>query len=343
MSKTETLLTVENRQLPVSNLDKILYPKTGFTKGQVVDYYIRISHWLLPHLKNRALTLKRYPNGVDGLFFYEKRCPSHRPSWVKTAAIWSEGNKQDIDFCLANDLPTLVWAANLADLELHTSLSFSKTPLQPAVMVFDLDPGPPAHIIDCSRVGLHLRKVLLSLGLEAFAKTTGSKGLQLYVPLNTPCTYDQTKDLSRALAEGFAKAYPNHIVHKMAKALRPNKIFIDWSQNDNHKTTVCVYSLRAKDQPTVSTPVSWDELATAIRKNDPDELKFVSDETIHRAEQFGDLFEPVLTIKQKIPRWDPAMIAEAVAELGPLSEAGKNPRSKKRNRSLATDAGYFRR
>src|SRR5436309_14946110 len=246
-------LIVEERKIQVSNLDKVLYPKVGFTKGQVIDYYIQVAPVLLPHLKDRPLTMKRYPNGVEAPFFYEKNSPSHRPSWVKTAKVWSEGNQREMHYCLVQDLPTLVWAANLADLELHTSLARKQNVARPTMMVFDLDPGPPANIVQCCEVGVWLRDLLARLGLESFPKTSGSKGLQVYVPLNTPVTFDQTKELSRAIAEYLEREHPKLVISKMAKALRQGKIFVDWSQNDEHKTTINVYSLRAKDQPTVST------------------------------------------------------------------------------------------
>ncbi len=202
-------LIVEGKKLSVSNLDKVLYPKVGFTKGQVIDYYIRIAPVLLPHLKDRPLTMKRYPNGVDAEFFYEKNCPTHRPKWVKTAKVWSEGNNRMMNYCLAQDLPTLVWAANLADLELHTSLAKKNDVARPTMMVFDLDPGAPADIVQCCQVGLWLRDLLGKTKLKSFAKTSGSKGLQVYVPLNTPATFDQTKDLSRALAQHLEREHGN--------------------------------------------------------------------------------------------------------------------------------------
>lgn len=295
-------LEVEGKKLAVSNLDKVLYPKAGFTKSHVIDYYIRIAPVLLPHLKDRPLTMKRYPDGVEGEFFYEKNCPSHRPSWVKTAKVWSEGNNRTMEYCLAQDLPTLVWAANLADLELHTSLSRKNKIEQPTMMVFDLDPGAPADIVDCCQVGLWLRELLGKMKLKSFAKTSGSKGLQVYVPLNTPVTYDQTKELSRAFAELLEREHPNFVVSQMAKALRKGKIFVDWSQNDEHKTTICVYSLRAKDEPTVSTPVTWDEVANCLKKRKADLLKFRSDKTLARVEKMGDLFGPVEKLKQKLPK-----------------------------------------
>jgi bifunctional non-homologous end joining protein LigD len=295
-------LIVEGKKLSVSNLDKVLYPKVGFTKGQVVDYYIRIAPVLLPHLQDRPLTMKRYPNGVEGEFFYEKNCPSHRPTWVKTAKVWSEGNKRMMNYCLANDLPTLVWAANLADLELHTSLARKRNVARPTMMVFDLDPGAPADIVQCCQVGLWLRELLSKMKLKSFAKTSGSKGLQVYVPLNTPVMFDQTKDLSRALAQLLEREHADLVTSNMSRALRKGKVFVDWSQNDEHKTTICVYSLRAKEEPTVSTPVTWDEVANCLKKKKADLLKFRSDKTLARVEKMGDLFEPVEKLKQKLPK-----------------------------------------
>lgn len=300
-TRTKAALKVAGRTLEVSNLDKVLYPAVGFTKGQVIDYYIRIAPLLLPHLKDRPLTLKRYPNGVDQMFFYEKRCPSHRPKWVRTAPVWSEGNNDYVDFCLANDLPTLVWAANLADLELHTSLSKSRDKERPTMMVFDLDPGPPATIVECATVAIWLKEIFDAFKLEMFVKTSGSKGLQLYVPLNRPVTYDETKPFAQALAQRLEREHPREVVSKMQKSLRAGKVFIDWSQNDSHKTTVCVYSLRAREQPTVSTPLAWDEIHALKRKKDPALAVFTSDALLKRVEEKGDLFAPVLTLKQKLP------------------------------------------
>jgi bifunctional non-homologous end joining protein LigD len=298
-------LIVEGKKLSVSNLNKVLYPKVGFTKGQVIDYYIRIAPVLLPHLKDRPLTMKRYPNGVESEFFYEKNCPVHRPNWVKTAKVWSEGNQRIMNYCLANDLPTLVWAANLADLELHTSLSRKNKIERPTMMVFDLDPGPPANIVQCCQVGVWLRDLLTKMKLKSWAKTSGSKGLQVYAPLNTPVTYEDTKGLSRSLAQYLEREHPDLVTSNMSKALRKNKVFVDWSQNDEHKTTVCVYSLRAKEEPTVSTPVTWDEVENCFKKKNTDLLKFRSDQTLARVEKMGDLFEPVEMLKQKLPKkWE---------------------------------------
>jgi bifunctional non-homologous end joining protein LigD len=295
-------LTVEDRKIQVSNLDKVLYPKVGFTKGQVIDYYIRVAPVLLRHLKNRPLTMKRYPDGVEGEFFYEKNCPSHRPKWVQTAKVWSESNDRMMNYCLVQDLPTLVWAANLADLELHTSLSRKNNIERPSMMVFDLDPGAPADIVQCCQVGVWLRDLLAHMKLKSFAKTSGSKGLQVYVPLNTAVTYDQTKDLSRALAQHLEREHIGLVTSNMSKAVRKGKVFVDWSQNDDHKTTICVYSLRAKEGPTVSTPVTWDEVENCLKKKKADLLKFHSDEVLARVDKHGDLFEPVEKLKQKLPK-----------------------------------------
>jgi bifunctional non-homologous end joining protein LigD len=295
-------LLVEDRRIQVSNLDKVLYPKAGFTKGQVIDYYIRIGPVLLPHLKDRPLTMKRYPDGVEGEFFYEKNCPSHRPKWVQTAKVWSESNDRMMNYCLVQDLPTLVWAANLADLELHTSLSRKNNIERPSMMVFDLDPGAPADIVQCCQVGLWLRDLLGGMKLKSFAKTSGSKGLQVYAPLNTAVTYDQTKDLSRALAQHLEGEHVDLVTSNMSKAVRKGKVFVDWSQNDEHKTTICVYSLRARDEPTVSTPVTWNEVENCLKKKKTEVLKFRSDQVLARVEKLGDLFEPVEKLKQKLPK-----------------------------------------
>jgi bifunctional non-homologous end joining protein LigD len=295
-------LVVDDRKLQVSNLDKVLYPKAGFTKAQVIDYYIRSAPVLLPHLRDRPLTMKRYPDGVEGEFFYEKNCPAHRPKWVQTAKVWSEGNQRIMQYCLANDLPTLVWAANLADLELHTSLSRKNNIECPTMMVFDLDPGAPANIVQCCQVGLWLRDLLTKMKLNSWTKTSGSKGLQVYVPLNTSVTYDDTKGLSRSLAQYLEREHPDFVTSNMSKAVRKGKVFVDWSQNDEHKTTICVYSLRAKEEPTVSTPITWNEVENCLKKKNARLLRFRSDHVLARVEKHGDLFEPVENLKQKLPK-----------------------------------------
>jgi bifunctional non-homologous end joining protein LigD len=285
---------VEGRQLSLSNLDKVLYPAVGFTKGQVIDYYTRVAPVLLPHLRDRPLTLKRYPNGVEGQYFYEKQCPSHRPDWVRSEEV-PTGSKT-IDFCICDDLPTLVWLANLADLELHPSLSLHDPIEQPTVMAFDLDPGPPAGIAECCEVARLLRDALAQLGLDCYPKTSGSKGMQLYVPLNVEgVTYDDTKPLSNALARHLEAQHPDLIVSSQRKDLRAGKVLIDWSQNDEHKTTVGVYSLRARERPTVSTPLAWSEL------DDPDALVFDAAAVLERVAERGDLFAPVVEQRQELP------------------------------------------
>jgi bifunctional non-homologous end joining protein LigD len=246
--------------------------------------------------------MKRYPNGVEGEFFYEKNCPAHRPSWVKTAKVWSEGNNRHMHYCLVQDLPTLVWAANLADLELHTSLARKQNIARPTMMVFDLDPGPPANIVQCSEVGIWLRDLLAKMGMKSFAKTSGSKGLQVYVPLNTTATFDQTKELAHEIARHLERKNPKLVLSEMSRALRKGKVFVDWSQNDEHKTTINVYSLRAKEQPTVSTPVTWNEVQACLKKRDLRLLTFTSDQTLGRVDKLGDLFEPMNSLKQKLPK-----------------------------------------
>ncbi len=328
MSKrTESVVNIQGRQLKLSNLEKVLYPEAGFTKAQIIDYYVRIAPLLLPHLRGRPLTMKRYPEGVGGMHFYEKNCPTHRPDWVQTAPIWSQGNNRWMDYCLVQDLPTLVWAANLADIELHTSLSLAKDILRPTAIVFDLDPGPPADIVLCCQVGLWVRDTFHELGLESFPKTSGSKGLQVYVPLNTAVTYDQTKPFAHELAKILERRHPDLVVSDMKKSLRTGKVFVDWSQNDDHKTTVCVYSLRAKEHPTVSTPVSWKEVQQCLKKRDPQLLRFDSEQVLARVERLGDLFAPVLKKKQKLPPTD--ALRRIDPQAAPLPPAARRQRPRR--------------
>ena len=319
--RTTTEVEVQGRRLTLSNLEKVLYPQAGFTKAQLIDYYVRIAPVLLPHLEGRPLTMKRYPEGVDGEMFYQKNCPDHRPSWVTTARVWSEGNKRWMDYCMVQEVATLVWAANLADIELHTSLSLAQEILRPTMIVFDLDPGDPANIVQCCQTGMWVRDIFQHFGLQAFAKTSGSKGLQVYVPLNTAVTYDDTKSFAHEIAKLLETQHPNQIVSEMKKALRVGRVFVDWSQNDEHKTTVCVYSLRAKSRPTVSTPVAWKEVEQCWAKKDAKLLAFESDQVLKRAERMGDLFEPVLTLKQKLP---------PLEALSALREDGSAPMPKTR-------------
>jgi bifunctional non-homologous end joining protein LigD len=302
MAGKPSLVEIQGKHLSLTNLDKVLYPATGFTKGQVIDYYARVGPVLLPHLKDHPLTLKRYPGGVDQEFFFEKNATKHRPDWVKTAPIWSEGNQRDVNYILANDLPTLVWIANLASIELHPSLSLAKDINSPRSIVFDLDPGPPANIVQCCQVGIWLREIFQHFGLQSFPKTSGSKGLQIYVPLNSPTTYDATKPFAQALARLLENEHKDLVVSDMKKQLRVGKVFVDWSQNDEHKTTVSVYSLRAREQPTASTPVKWEEVEQALKNKDAALLVFEADQVLNRVQKMGDLFEPVHSLKQKLPK-----------------------------------------
>ena len=298
---------VQGRQLKLSNLDKVLYPAAGFTKGHVIDYYTRIAPVMLGHLRDRPLTRIRYPNGVDDKFFYEKNCPDHRPDWVQVARIftrgtgrWGQGARgpRDIDFCLANDLPTLIWLANLAALELHTSLGTAAGYDRPTMVAFDLDPGPPATIVECCRVALLLRGMFEKLDLNCFPKTSGSKGMQVYLPLNTSASYDETTPFARAVAELLAHEQPDLVVSQQSKELRAGRVLVDWSQNVDFKTTVCVYSLRARERPTVSTPLTWEEVEAA---RDPEDLRFEASEVLERIEAHGDLYAPVLELEQRLP------------------------------------------
>jgi len=298
---TDSHIDIQGHTLKLSNLEKVLYPATGFTKKDVIDYYARIAPAILPHLAGRALTRKRYPDGVEGEPFFEKNAPMHKPDWVKVAPIWSGASRRTVNYILADDLATLIWLANLAALELHPSLALAKDIECPTMMVFDLDPGPPANIVQCCQVAIWLREIFEHLGLQSFPKTSGSKGLQLYIPLNTPTTFEKTKLFSHALAQLLEQEHPDQVVSDMKKSLRTGKVFVDWSQNDEHKTTVAVYSLRAREHPTVSTPVTWDEVERAFKKKDAGVLVFESSQTIARFEKKGDLFEPVLELKQKLP------------------------------------------
>ncbi|MGN6258749.1 MAG: DNA ligase D [Solirubrobacterales bacterium] len=299
--RNKVAVTIEDRELELSNLDKVLYPKTGFTKGELIDWYAQIGEVLLPHLRGRPLTLKRYPEGVEGKHFYEKRCPSHRPDWVTTAKVWSDRHKGEIDYCVVEDVATLVWLANLADVELHTSLSKADDMERPTAMVFDLDPGAPAGVLDCAQVAVWLHGLFQQLGLNSYPKTSGSKGIQLYVPLNGEVAYEQTKPFAKAVAETLERKFPERVVSQMSKAKRPGKVLIDWSQNDRHKTTVCVYSLRAKERPTVSTPLEWGELEAALAAGDPEALVFDYAAVLERVEAKGDLFAPLLSEEQHLP------------------------------------------
>ena len=302
-----TVVEIEGHELKLSNLDKVLYPSHGFTKGEVIDYYARIAPTMLPHLGDRAITLKRYPNGVDDKFFYEKNCPKHRPSWIGTAPV--PGEDGPITYCKLDSLAALVWAANLAALELHTTMARAATPANPTMVVFDLDPGEPADILDCAEIGLWIRDVLDGLGLQCVAKTSGSKGLQVYLPVNGTTDYDHSAGFAKAVAESMERQAPDRVVSVQRKSLRVGKVLVDWMQNSFHKTTVCAYSLRAREQPTVSTPVSWDEVEACHDERDRSLLTFTAPEVLERVDALGDLWSPTLTVEQDLPKAPPAKTA----------------------------------
>lgn len=293
-----TIVRVGEREIALSNLDKVLYPETGTTKGEVIGYYAGIAEMMLPHLLGRCITLKRFPNGVDTKGFFEKRCPQHRPEWVGT--FLGPGDRDgEIGYCAFAESADLVWAANMAAIELHVPMALAADLDAPQILVFDLDPGPQTDIRTCCEVALWVREVLAAVSLDGWPKTSGSKGLQLYVPLNTPCTHEQAGDFALAVGQVLEKQHRDRVTTTMAKAVRPGRIFVDWSQNARHKTTIGVYSMRAREHPTVSTPVTWDEV-DACAAGDL-ELRFTWHAVLARVAEVGDLFAPVLTTRQRLP------------------------------------------
>jgi bifunctional non-homologous end joining protein LigD len=269
----------------------------------VIDYYARVADVILPHLKGRPLTLRRFPEGVGkpDTSFFEKNCPKHRPEWVKTTPIYVDRRAGEIDFCVCENQATLVWMAQLASLELHPSLSKARNMEQPTVLAFDLDPGAPAALPECCKVALRVREIFSGFGLEGFPKVSGGKGLQVYFPLNTKVTYEQTSPFAKAVAQLLEKQTPKEVVSKMAKVDRRGKVFVDWSQNHQKKTTIAVYSLRARERPTASLPLHWTEIERSAKGADPEKLRFEIPAAIKRVEKEGDLFEPVLKLRQKLP------------------------------------------
>jgi bifunctional non-homologous end joining protein LigD len=288
---------VDNRTLKLTNPEKVLYPAADFTKAQVLDYYARVAEWLVPHFRNRPVTLRRFPDGVGGQTFYEKDAPRYTPGWISTTMTPRRAGGKDIRYIMINDRATLLWCANLASLELHPFLHRGGSLETPSCVVFDLDPGEGASIADCAQVALLLRDAMTGLGLQMFPKMSGSKGIQAYVPLNRKATYETTQPFAHALADRMARQYPDRIVSNMNKSLRKGKVFIDWSQNSDFKTTVGVYSLRAKERPSVSMPVTWEELASH-----PERLHFEPAAALERLEKTGDLFAPLLKLKQSLPK-----------------------------------------
>ena len=296
--RTEQSVEIDGRRLKVTNLHKVLYPEAGFTKAEVIDYYVRVAPAMVPHIGDRGLTLRRYPDGVEGESFFEKRCPSHRPDWIGTFD--GPGDRSGtIGYCALDSTAALAWAGNMAALELHAPMARGRDIEAPTMCVFDLDPGPGTGIPECAEVALDIRSVLDSLaGLECFAKTSGSKGLQVYVPLNREHTHEQCSGFAQVVAQVLEKHHADRVTSVMRKELRKGKVFIDWSQNSRHKTTIAVYSLRARPRPTVSTPVTWDEVDAAAGG---DALTFEAGDVLERVAEQGDLFAPTLTVEQELP------------------------------------------
>jgi bifunctional non-homologous end joining protein LigD len=292
------VVQVGERTLSISNPDKVLYPATGFTKAEIITYYMAVAPFLLPHLAGRALTFKRFPDGVDKPGFFEKRCPGHRPPWVPVAA--GPGDRGGvIEYCVLDEPAALVWSANLAALELHAPMALAADLETPRAVVFDFDPGAPAATVECAQAALDVAEVLDAAGLKGWCKTSGSKGIQLYVPVNGKCTHEQAGNVALAIGQVLERRAPERYLTVMTKAVRPGKIFVDWSQNSRHKTTIAPYSLRARERPTVSTPVSWDEIEEAARGSNP--LVFDAEDVMARVLELGDLFAPVLSVKQTLP------------------------------------------
>jgi bifunctional non-homologous end joining protein LigD len=291
---------VGGRRLRIRNLDRVVFPRAGTTKGHLLDYYVRIADAMLPHLRDRLLHMHRYPEGVEGPRFWQKACPEHRPEWVPTAPVWSRDKQANIDYCVVNELAALLWAVNLGSIELHTSLHLRHDLHRPTVIAFDLDPGEGTGLLECCEVALRLRELFASLGLHSFVKTSGSKGLQVYVPLNEQVSYAETKPVSRAIAELLEAETPDAVVSAMARKLRAGRVLVDWSQNTEHKSMVCAYSVRAKRRPTVSTPLAWREVEEALDRADPGLLSFEMGDVLERVDRHGDLFEGVLTTRQRL-------------------------------------------
>ncbi len=305
-SSTSVEVEVEGRQLKLSNFDKVLYPEAGFTKGQVIDYYTRVAPALLPHLAGRPVTFTRWPDGVEGQQFFEKNSARHAPEWVRRVTIPSPGSskgRETLEMVVLENVADLAWSANLAALELHVPqwrVDDEGVPVLPDLLVLDLDPGPGAGIVECCAVADRLRARLLDDGLEPLVKTSGSKGMQVYAPITCEDALHPSR-YAKELARELSAETPDDVVWRMEKALRPGKVLVDWSQNDDSKTTVCVYSLRAKERPTVSTPVEWDEVERALEEGDPELLSFDYRAVLERVEERGDLFAPVLSERQELP------------------------------------------
>jgi len=295
-------VSVGGRRLAIRNLDRVVFPQTGTTKAELLDYYVRVADVMLAHLGDRQLHMHRYPEGAAGPHFWQKGCPEHRPPWVQTVAVYSRDKDANIDYCVVDEPASLLWAVNIGSIELHTSLHTRQDLHRPTVLAFDLDPGPGVDVVGCAEVALRLRDLLDGAGLRSFAKTSGSKGLQVYVPLNCEVSYAQARPAARTIAEVLEAAWPERVVSRMAKALRDGKVLIDWSQNTEHTSMVCAYSVRARSRPTVSTPLRWGEVRAAVDAGDPALLSFEMGDVLDRVQADGDLFGDVLTLRQELPQ-----------------------------------------
>jgi bifunctional non-homologous end joining protein LigD len=303
-SRTE--VDVGGRRLAIGNLERVVFPRTGTTKGEVLDYYVRVADAMLPHLRDRLLHMHRYPEGVEGPRFWQKGCPEHRPEWVPTAPVWSRDKGKAIEYCVVQELAALLWAVNIGSIELHTSLHRRDELHRPTAIAFDLDPGPGVGLLECAEVALRVRALLGELGLRGWAKTSGGKGLQVYVPLDGTATYAETKPVARTVAEILEAQTPDSVVSRMARSLRAGKVLVDWSQNTEHKSTVCAYSVRAKERPTVSTPLRWSEVESAVDRGDAGALVFEMQAVLERVAEHGDLVAPVLAERQALRLARPA-------------------------------------
>ena len=300
-AKVPVELDAGGRRLAIAHLDRVVFPRAGTTKAELLDYYVRVSGVMLPHLRERLLHMHRYPEGVEGPRFWQKGCPEHKPPWVPTAAVWSRDKRADIAFCVVNELAALLWAVNIGSIELHTSLHTRADLHRPTALAFDLDPGAGVDVLACADVALRVRDLLAGAGVESLVKTSGSKGLQVYVPLNAPIRYAEAKPAARAVAEVLERELPQLVVSRMARVLRAGRVLIDWSQNTEHKSMVCAYSVRAKERPTVSTPLRWEEVEEATARGDPAALRFEMGDVLERVAADGDLFAPVLSLSQTLP------------------------------------------
>jgi bifunctional non-homologous end joining protein LigD len=287
-------------RLAIRNLDRVVFPRAGTTKAQLLDYYVRVADAMLAHLRGRLLHMHRYPEGVEGPRFWQKQCPATRPDGVSVVPVWSRDKQANIEYCSIEELPGLLWAVNIGSIELHTSLHSRVDLHRPTVLAFDLDPGADIDVVACAEVALWLRHALDAIGLRSLVKTSGSKGLQVYVPLNSEVTYAETKPMAKGIAEALEAHWPERVTSRMARSLRAGKVLVDWSQNTEHKSMVCVYSVRAKARPTVSTPLRWEEVEAAARSREAALLTFEMADVLRRLDEHGDLFADALTVRQTL-------------------------------------------